>query len=58
LAGSGRVRRKSATMATGSSTMPAAIARLATRARAGTFAETTTRPRTSPAPNSSSADLL
>jgi hypothetical protein len=51
-------RRQSAIAATGNSTIPAAIATLATRARYGSFAETTTSPSSNPAPKSSNAYRL
>jgi len=38
--------------------MPSAIATLATRANPGNLTETTTRPSTNPAPNTSRAILL
>jgi hypothetical protein len=51
-------RRQSANTAIGSSTIPAAIAPLETRARYGSFAATTTSPSSNPAPKSSKAYRL
>ena len=56
--GRGLRRRQSATAAIGSSTIPIAIAPLETRARYGSFAETTTSPSSNPTPKSSNAYRL
>jgi hypothetical protein len=56
--GGGARRRQSAIAAIGNSTIPAAIATLATRARYGSFAATTTSPSSNPAPKSSKAYRL